>query len=119
MRACWAIVGTSRGRAYSRSIRSRALRRCARLASSCGVMPRPYHPSSDNPADLHGRPIGPTGPQASRSMPEKEPAPEAPGTHQAGPVADLGAGGNSVDAHAGTAGEQTGAGAVSPAMLAV
>src|SRR5579875_133225 len=42
MRAALAMAGTSSGRAYSRSIRSRARRRWTRSASSAGVMRRGY-----------------------------------------------------------------------------
>src|SRR5580704_9624641 len=41
------MVGTSSGRAYSRSIRSRARRRCARLASSCWFTPETLPPALD------------------------------------------------------------------------
>src|SRR5689334_12698686 len=42
MNAWLAMVGTSRGLAYSRSIRSRALRKYVSRAMSSGVMPRAY-----------------------------------------------------------------------------
>jgi len=54
-----------------------------------------------------------------RSLPHKEPAPEAACEHQARPITERGAQGNNVDAQALFAGEQTVTGAVSPAMLAV